>query len=216
MSLPSQDLEELKGEAERLTKQLPRSSSKDEALEVAIEAAELSMQALKLAQDKNEKAQLSTRVRQLLNEAEKIKHGKDWRKVVGSTSSIKGSINGTMASNNLTRTLNEPKSSRDVPTSEQILLLKAGYLNGFKFPPWTTPPDPNEFESRDGEELFLYVSLVFLLYCHRLTVTPQPETRQTYLYPSFKKKCSMTGNALPMPSHHRHGFPVTAPISDLV
>ena len=154
MSLPSKDLQELKDDAERLATQLPRASSKDEALEVAIKAAEISMQALKLAQDKNDKASLSTRVKQLLDEAEKIKHSKDWRKVVQSTPLIDISPKSVTINSRKTP-LKEPVSSRELPTSEKVLLLKAGYLNGFKFPPWSTPPEPNEFELEDGGALYL-------------------------------------------------------------
>lgn len=157
MSLPSKDLEGLRVDAEQLADQLLRASSRDEALEVAIKAAETSMQALKLAKDPNEKAKLSTRVGQLLNEAEKIKHSRDWRRAMQSPRLIDISANGATATTSRSRELIEPQSTRDMPTQEKLLLLKSGYLNGFKFPPWTTPPEPNEFELREGEEPFLYV-----------------------------------------------------------
>ena len=180
MSLPSKDLDELKSDAERLSKQLPRSSSKDEALEVAIEAAELSMQALKLARNKDEKALLSTRVKQLLDEAERIKRSKDWRTVAHSTPVANGSAGGVATGNNKSKALEAPVSSRELPTSEKVLLLKAGYLNGFKFPPWSQPPEPNEFELRESEELFLYVSLMIHMPRPQLTVyLRQRHTRAT-------------------------------------
>lgn len=48
----------------------------------------------------------------------------------------------------------EPKSNRKLATSEQILLLKASHLNGFKFPPWTNAPRESDFQLTDGQEQF--------------------------------------------------------------
>ena len=154
MSLPSKDLEALREDAERLAVQLPRSSSRDEALDIAIKAAETAMQALKLAKDPRERTQLSTRANQLLREAERIKTDTNWRPAIQSspTANAGGKHNGVKS-----RARNEPLSTRKMSTREQKLLLQASFLNGFKFPPWTTPPKIDEFELKDGEELFLYV-----------------------------------------------------------
>lgn len=159
MSLPSKDLEELEPNAERLSNQLPRSGSKDEALEVAIEAAETAMRALKIAQDPNEKAKLTTRFKQLLAEAEKIKQNKDWSTSVLAPypQSSNGGSSQTSSNYNASRTLKQPESSRNLSNSEQILLLRASFLHGFKFPPWTKSPAPELFELKDGEDMFLYV-----------------------------------------------------------
>ncbi|KAK5125229.1 hypothetical protein LTR85_000905 [Meristemomyces frigidus] len=154
----SQDFRELSSDAGQHNEQLPRSTSKDEALETAIKAAETSMRALKLAKDPNEKARHSARFKQLLQEAERIKDSRDWRQRQSTRP------NGQPAPSNIstapqttpsTRTLPEPLSLRKLPKSEHILLLKAGYLNGFKFPPWTDPPAPGEFELGVGEDLYL-------------------------------------------------------------
>jgi calpain-7 len=48
----------------------------------------------------------------------------------------------------------EPKSDRKLPTSEQILLLRASQLNGFKFPPWTNAPQDSDFRLSNGQERF--------------------------------------------------------------
>ncbi|KAK4540862.1 hypothetical protein LTR36_008804 [Oleoguttula mirabilis] len=154
----SEDLRELSHDAERYSDQLPRSTTRDEALEIAIKAAETSMRALKLAKDPNEKARHSARFQQLLQEAERIKNSRDWRQRQSTqptrvpTSSAASTVPPTA---HTTRTLQEPLSVRTLPKSEQILLLKAGYLNGFKFPPWTNPPEPGEFILKDGEGLYL-------------------------------------------------------------
>ena len=159
MSRPNRDLEELREDADRYAYQLPRSSSRDEALEIAIKAAETSMQALKLARDPIEKSNLSARVKQLLEEAEKIKLSKDWKQTLQPVP-VNASGNGN-PNTSKTRKLKEPQSTRKLPKSEQILLLKTGYLNGCKFPPWTASPDASEFQLQDGEDLFLYVSLPY-------------------------------------------------------
>ena len=163
MSLPSKDLEELRGDAERLAEQLPQSSSKDEALEVAIQAAETAMGALKLAQDPNEKAKLTTRFKSLIAEAEKIKAGKDWRITASpaSTEASHGHNGVNVNTSQKQRLLKEPQSTREPSKGEQILLLKASFLHGFKFPPWTKAPEASEFEAKEGEELFLYVLCIY-------------------------------------------------------
>ncbi|TID14404.1 2-nitropropane dioxygenase [Venturia nashicola] len=50
--------------------------------------------------------------------------------------------------------LREPVSKRELPIAEKLLLLHASKLNGFKFPPWTGPPKPEEFHLDDGAEPF--------------------------------------------------------------
>jgi len=119
-----------------------RASSREEALQSTIDAAETSMRALKLAKDPRDKARHSARVKQLLQEAERIKHCEDWRSAPARSS----------ASQQATKI---PASTRNPSRAEQILLLKASYLNNLKFPPWTTPPAPDEFDLADGESLFV-------------------------------------------------------------
>lgn len=151
MSKENQTLGKLKGDAESFRSQLPQSSSKDEALQLAIKAAETSVQAMKLATDPAEKESLSTRFKQLLTEAEQIKTSDDWRQVVESHEKRPAAPPTTA------RVLKEPTSTRKLSKQEQILVLKASYLSGFKFPPWSEAPKAEEFELNDGEELFLYV-----------------------------------------------------------
>ena len=42
-------------------------------------------------------------------------------------------------------------------TKEQVILLKSSRLNGFIFPPWTSPVDLDDFTLKKGEEQFMYV-----------------------------------------------------------
>ncbi|KAK0794262.1 cysteine protease [Friedmanniomyces endolithicus] len=124
-------------------------SSRDEALQSTINAAEASMRALKLAKDPKDKAKHSARFKQLLQEAERIQHCDDWHSVPAT------SRKSQQATKN-------PESTRKPSRAEQILLLKASYLNNFKFPPWTTPPAPDEFDLADGESLFVDAPELFL------------------------------------------------------
>ncbi|KAK1824550.1 cysteine protease, partial [Friedmanniomyces endolithicus] len=126
-----------------------KASSRDDSLQSTINAAEASMRALKLAKDPKDKAKHSARFKQLLQEAERIKHSKDWESVSARSSTFQ-------------QVAKIPDSTRKPSRAEQILLLKASYLNNFKFPPWTTPPAPDEFDLADGESLFVDAPELFL------------------------------------------------------
>ena len=152
MSATSDGSAESSADARRLEFQLSLNTSRDDALEAAIKAAERSMQALKLSTDANEKTKLSQKVKSLLDEAETIKQNDDWKTALEKMSKDR-------ASTTKARELKQPESKRKLSTREQILLLNASFLHGFKFPPWTSPPEASEFELQDGEQLFLYVSL---------------------------------------------------------
>lgn len=140
---------------QRLKDALPGAESRDAALEIALSAAELSMRALKLAKDPVLKNDIDAKVRYLLQEAERIKFGKDWRtnrKPAVSPSSSKPVNVKTI------RKLREPASTREASKAEQILVMKASFLNGFKFPPWRQPPDDSDFQLAEGGGPFLYVN----------------------------------------------------------
>lgn len=139
-----------------LPKAIYLASSKDEALDIAIKSAEAAMKGLKLAKDANEKARQSTRVQQLLAEAERIKHSPDWRRTIAALSRSHPSPSQRIsaAPRKVSVGFREPQHLRQPPRSEEILLLKAGYLNGFKFPPWSAPPTSDEFTLKEGEGPF--------------------------------------------------------------
>lgn len=161
MTLPSKDLEEIREDVDRLERQVAESSSREEALELAIKAAETSMRALSMVSDPNQKVKYSTRAQHLMRQAEQIKRSGEWRR-----SALNVPVQLPLKSNQV-RLLKEPVNSRKLPTREQVILLKAGYLNGVRFPPWNGPPSDSEFQRRPGEALFTYVSLVsFLTTCH--------------------------------------------------
>jgi calpain-7 len=150
MSLSPDNIDSLRQDADELSLKLVRSKSRAEALENAINAADTSMRALKLADNPIDRSQLSRRVTQLLQEAEQIKRNSDWRPT-GQDSPAFDDANGRAAFI-ASREFKEPTSSRTLPRSEQILVLKASILNGAKYPPWTKEPSPDEFTLEDGEQ----------------------------------------------------------------
>lgn len=121
-------------------------TSQRQALEAAIDAAEHYMRALKLTNTARDKQKLDAKCKELLEKAEKIKDAKNWQQAAG------------IGDHNILK-LTEPLSTRKLTTREEIILLEGAKLNGFLFPPWTTAPDPEEFELENGEELFRQVTV---------------------------------------------------------
>jgi hypothetical protein len=52
----------------------------------------------------------------------------------------------------------EPASTRKKSKREDIILLKASMVNGFKCPPWDKNPLPSEFVAQQDTELFVYMA----------------------------------------------------------
>lgn len=71
--------------------------------------------------------------------------------------------------------LAEPFSSRKRSKREDIILLKASMVNGFKCPPWDRNPLPDEFLGDKNTELFKYVD-VFLSFFLLMTNVLQRHT----------------------------------------
>lgn len=138
----------------RKQNELLQSSSKDEALAIALAAAELSMKALKLSKDSDARKFYSAKVQSLLDEAEQIKFNDAWSLVKKPQPAVQEAEGRNIHIDKIKR-LEEPISSRPLTKAEEILLLKASKLNGFKFPPWKVPPRESDFELRDGEALYL-------------------------------------------------------------
>lgn len=163
MSQPDSSIGSLEQNAEQLASQIPTASSRDEALETAIKAAEAAMQALRIAEP-DDKARLSAQVKFLLATAEDVKSGRDWKTIGNHTPDhiSYGSHTNGESTKQAQRVLVEPSSTRLPSKAEQILLLRSSFLHGFKFPPWAKAPEASEFERKDGEDLFLYVSFVLV------------------------------------------------------
>ena len=64
------------------------------------------------------------------------------------------SIAPKLASHSHIHRLTEPVSTRKRSRKEDIILLKASVVNGFKCPPWDQSPAPTEFALQNGQELF--------------------------------------------------------------
>ncbi|OAK95249.1 cysteine proteinase [Phaeosphaeriaceae sp. SRC1lsM3a] len=246
MADSAKQLETCKAEAQKYRSQLQSAANKDEALSLAISAAESLMGALRLSSDPTEKQRLKAECRDIMNAADRIKNDVDWRPTaalrqessqgmninqwaadlvsaqspsVGSeyateqASSLRLGLSSTTAtpdnassssdrpqpvsepifekylppvakfsalsepadalqdqtstmrdkahSSSPSKTvyshvhrLTEPISTRRRAKREDIILLKASMVNGFKCPPWDRNPSPDEFVAIRNTELF--------------------------------------------------------------
>lgn len=123
-------------------------TSQKAALEAAINATELYMNALSLADTPALKKRLDAKCRQLLTIAEQIKENRTRPHKPLPSTDITGAAGARPE---------EPVSTRPLSKREQIILLEGSKLNGFIFPPWSGPPNPREFDLQDDEQLFKYV-----------------------------------------------------------
>lgn len=108
---------------------------------MAIEAAQLAMGGMRLSTTPEIQRFMRKKSDYFLDEAQRIKSVSEWKPQLESNAQ-KISV------------LVEPKSDRKLPTSEQILLLKASQLNGFKFPPWIKAPQDSDFQLSADQEHF--------------------------------------------------------------
>jgi len=130
----------------------------EQAVSMAIKAAETMMQAFNMASDNNQRTQLKRKWNDILSRAEEIKAASTWPPVQDKSLSFLTTL--TIRSTPTARippvesileSRNEPESSRELTQSEQILLLKNSKLRSFKFPPWTSAPEPKHFHRSEGE-----------------------------------------------------------------
>jgi hypothetical protein len=147
-------------EDQRLTQKLKDAKTRDEALEAAILAAENALKALSLAQRPDEKAQFRARAKELMSEAESIKKNLAWQPK--NDPSLDGGNDTTNASrispiSGVAKVPKEPRSTRALTTREKIILARATFLNGTKFPMWESPPSATEFELPGGGVPFVCV-----------------------------------------------------------
>lgn len=189
--------------------------TREEALDLAMKAAELHMKFLRLATDKSEKTRLTNSCNALLDDAERIKVANTWdfsgtglsefeflqpicntasTPVDRFTSSLRDRQAATHATFEQSAKAQDldaliavdmsvpypdlrppilpvdeiglqnpspqslckaPRSTRVLPKSEQILLLRSSHVYGFTFPPWHQAPSASEFELSNGKEQFL-------------------------------------------------------------
>lgn len=122
-------------------------NARDAALQTAIAQAEAALKAMRLSKDPGEKQRLKAQFEQRLRDAEDIKRSDRDTPTVDAAPGA--------SPRNKSVILQEPLSSRTLLKGEQILLLKASFLNGNKFSPWTERPSAMDFQLQDGETLHI-------------------------------------------------------------
>ncbi|KAK8057550.1 PALB protein [Apiospora saccharicola] len=118
----------MEAEAKKREAQALRCSGQ-EALDHAIASAELYMKAAGTARVPSEKTRFRQKCSDLLSLAERLK------KIARSVDTV----------SQVEKRLGLPRLSRQIPISEQTILLRGSKLHGNKFPPWESDPDPEEF-----------------------------------------------------------------------
>lgn len=125
-------------DAERLIKS---SGSKAEALEHAIEAIELYMQAIRLARSPAEKVRLKGKCYEAMDRAEDIKKMDRWP-LPELANDVQGKPDKLA--------LQAPLSTRELDAREKLILLKSSRLHGSVFPQWTGEPCRDDFSGEKG------------------------------------------------------------------
>lgn len=142
-------------EKQDLKRRCSDSLTRDEALSLAMEAVELHIKLLKIATSSTEKAAIQKQCGSLLDEAERIKKSpSEWN---AKPLDLLIEIEPLQPTKAATKKLVAPVSKRQLPQSEQLIVLRASKLNGATFPPWTDPPSSKDFFKAPGEPLFVYV-----------------------------------------------------------
>lgn len=128
---------------------IPQAVTRQDALNRAIEAAELYMKAIKLSSNDHERSRLKLRCKEVLARAEEIQLLKSWtpQKPIVSSSQPQS------------KALRVPVSGRNPTTREEIILLEGSKLHGFLFPPWKTEPQPDIFEKSGNDDFFEFVNI---------------------------------------------------------
>lgn len=141
-------LEPAEARARRAEARIDDGSMQDASLAATIDAAELYMKALTLADNASDRKRIDGKCKELLSRAESMKRARPHAGTVtphGAPSAV------TQRPSNP----GPPTSIRALSTREKIILLEGGKLNGFVFRAWEGPPNPDEFDFKDGDELFL-------------------------------------------------------------
>lgn len=128
------------------------SSTTDAALEAAVAAAERSIRALEGAADEPSRRRLEEESRKLLGQAERLRAARDAGPLRDGRSDHPPEVPPLLST-----MFAEQLPTRLLSTREHIIILEGSRLNGFVFPPWKGPPDPGEFDLKNGEARFMYV-----------------------------------------------------------
>lgn len=109
-----------------------------------------------MAKDAATRKYLTTTAEHFFKAIEYVDSNEDWE--LEETPQTHDGVANNAAGIAKIKILEEPVSTRVLPTSEQILLLKASLINGFKFPVWKGPPEDSDFELKEDGQLFQYVA----------------------------------------------------------
>ncbi|KAJ4419354.1 cysteine protease [Gnomoniopsis sp. IMI 355080] len=120
-------------------------SSGQEALDHAIQAAELYMKAVREATTAAHKLRLKRKCQDLIALAETIKP-------LASGAAPRSAPPPAAASSANAPKTRGPRQSRELPTNEKTILLRSSKLHGSIFPPWDRDPDQSVFRSKRLDE----------------------------------------------------------------
>lgn len=134
-------LQDVEAKAVAAEKRVSAHDGSETQLEAAISAAELYMQALKLAASPDDRRRLDRKTKQLISRAEELKVRYDCKPTVNAEKRARIEVP-------------YPVSQRVLTTREKIILLESSKLNSAIFKQWTTPPSQEEFELKNGNDLF--------------------------------------------------------------
>jgi calpain-7 len=142
--------------------------SRQDSLALAIEAAEIHLKCLKLSSSTVEKKALREKTIYLFDEAEKLKGNPNYAParpiqelVFGAKHDrqptkepVHSSFTNSKSIPPAVRLLSPPQSTRELPISEQRLILEASRLNAAIFPPWKPADDAEQFDTRPEGDIF--------------------------------------------------------------
>ncbi|KAI9761733.1 MAG: transcription factor TFIIIC subunit tfc4 [Chaenotheca gracillima] len=152
MTTPASDAAAVKAQAQDAESLISSAKTSKDALEKAIRATELYMNAVQLTDNAQEQRQLKEKSRLMLRNAERLKKTlKDSQ----SSPAPKPASTYKNSSSNDGKNYHGLISSRELPTREKIILWEGSKLNGFTFPPWDDAPSPDEFELAASEEKYI-------------------------------------------------------------
>ncbi|KAI9806026.1 MAG: cysteine protease [Piccolia ochrophora] len=155
-SVSDRQMETYESQAQTAEGRLLRATSKAEALEAAITAADFYMQALHSANTADKRRPLQRKCSALLDQAERIKERSHWPLVPLDSTPSPELATFTSPSSGSTRSTSRrsaPLSNRPLPAKERRILLESSRLYGHYFPPWGSSPTAEEFQlSHEGSK----------------------------------------------------------------
>ncbi|KAI9728418.1 MAG: cysteine protease [Chrysothrix sp. TS-e1954] len=143
--------------------------NKDEALELAIEASQLALQFMSIAQNPQQKKQTKSTAEYMVEQAERIKSSSTWNEGTDGDLIDLEPLNPVQATPDPPRTQekvvdraperhlpspDEQSSHQKLSTAEKLVLLRGSKIDDCKYPLWENEPGDDEFELKAGTALF--------------------------------------------------------------